>query len=221
MKKIMIPFAAIVLMLSLSVSAFAGSKMDDIDDSQELSLSVTFEIEGEPIEGAEVSIYKVANVYTEGGGVFYTSLVGDIDYEGMTAEESNKTASLLAEEVTDVFASAATDENGTISFANLEKGIYLVVLSEEYYADDGTQYIFDPYLVCVPLASEEDSSWDYDVESCPKVTDYITPDSDTPKTADTRHIAFWISAAVISACIAVKTTKQKKNILRYKEKEKI
>ena len=81
-----------------SVSASAAVlPAEDIDVSEELSLTITIEAEDTAVSGAEITIYRVADVTVKGGLVTYTALIGDYDYAGITASESNEMAAELAE----------------------------------------------------------------------------------------------------------------------------
>ena len=228
-----------VLMLVFGCTAFASDeteqetilKAEDIDPDRDLSLTVSFTVSGEAVSGAEIAIYKVADVYTENYGVFYTAVLGDYSYEGMTADESIKAAQELSEIVagTDCERYAGTtDSFGNVIFSSLSQGIYLVVLESEVFGDDGTQYVFDPYLACVPLAMEEDGIyvWTYDVVSTPKTAGYIEPEEETtvpeeetqeettpseeetqnpdePSVGDGTELILWLlAAASASVCMA-------------------
>ena len=171
--------AAVLALLLFAKAAYADDETDeavlkvqDIDTERELSLTVEFEAGEGSVSGAQISIYKAASVYTEGGACFYTALAGDYSYEGMTAQESNETALELSQLLEDEepYASGVTGSDGLIVFEGLEAGIYLVILDEPVSDADGNEYIFEPYLACVPLAMEEDGMyvWTYEVVSTPK-----------------------------------------------------
>ena len=172
--------AAVLLSLFFSATVFAGV---ETDDSRQLSLSVTFTASGEAAAGAQISIYKVADMSASAAGVVYTPLIGDYEYAGITAAESAQIAAQLAEMVSTPDASLVTDNEGRVTFSGLSQGMYLVIPESTYTASDGTQYVFDPYLACVPLGIEEENgvSWIYAVESTPKtasIAESTLPDED-------------------------------------------
>ena len=231
--------AAVLASLLLTGAAYADDETDevilkaqDIDTERELSLTVEFEIDGSTVSGAQISIYKAASVYTEGGAVFYTALAGDYSYEGITAGESNEIASELSQmfEEEEAYGSETTDSDGIAVFEGLEAGIYLVVLEEAAADPDGNEYIFEPYLACVPLAMEEDGEyvWTYEVVSTPKTaaiskaqidepeTDEPgTDDTQTPSVGDESDLMLWavLAAAACSAgTAAFSLRKKRKNV---------
>lgn len=166
-------------------------KTEDIDEDVELSLTVSVNINDTDIHGTTINIYKIADVEAENYLVTYTPVVGDYDYEGISASDSNTIAEEISEGIdSGIYTlekiSAVTSSAGKAVFNDLEKGMYLVVQEEPFEDSDGNRYYFEPYLVSVPLAeydAEKDLNvWTYSVVSEPKVTDYVVPESPVPQT---------------------------------------
>ena len=76
-----------------------------------------------PIDGAVFSIYRIADY---DGSLNIKTGWGDIDISGMTAEDVEKLSEKLSGKVTEPLISGITGEDGTVSFPDLENGVFLV-----------------------------------------------------------------------------------------------
>ncbi|MCI7412451.1 Spy0128 family protein [Hornefia butyriciproducens] len=126
-----------------------------------------------PISGEELTLYKVANLKTKGGSAIYTSLPefssADINYDGMTAEQSESAAKALAELVKAKNLNgvkAVSDGAGNAAFTDLSHGMYLVL--ETGKTGNAKAYSqIEPYLIMVPGIERKNdvNTWKYDVVS--------------------------------------------------------
>lgn len=186
----------------VGVFAQEENRVPDIDNRTK-SLTVYFYIQKNgvdtPIEGAEIGIYKIADLQTEGGSAYYTvseqydSLRKtkddrDVTFEGISVTESVELAKNFAALAKSPDATAFTDNRGTCSFTDMEQGMYLVC---ELSADgEAAQYeLFAPYLISVPLFAAETGidDWQYDVLSEPKtkIVVEVSEPSETSEPSDT------------------------------------
>ncbi len=167
---------------TLSVSA--ADKSDCVPDlpAGPYSLEITVQSSNPDgsstgINGAKLSVYKAADLTVKHGGAYYKTTAdfeeSGLDFEDMTAEESNAAAKALeqiAEKKALTGRSGICDESGKLVFSNLEPGIYLVKLDE--YSDSDSEYTaMDPFLVLVPGIdkSEEENTWISNVCVIPKI----------------------------------------------------
>ena len=181
-------FTAMLLVMTEPVGIFAldNNLVPDIDENQNKSLTVYFYVQklgvDTAIEGAEIGIYKIADLKTENGSANYSvsetyaSLAKieknrDVTFEGISFSESVSLAKKFAgiAETLSPVATAVTDGNGMCKFDALAQGMYLV--RELSASGDAKKYqLFEPYMISVPLAVSVNgvNEWQYDVLSEPK-----------------------------------------------------
>jgi hypothetical protein len=167
MKKIITFLLCLVLVMSTMAVAFA---IDPRDTSAETSLTVTFAPEETPAEGVEFRLYYVANVDEFCNMTVASPFTNySIDLKKPTADTYREIEAMLPGVIAaDGIAAnytATTDENGTVTFANIPAGLYFVVgdnfeANRKIYTPNGS-------LVCLPNRLEDDS-WQYDVKVSPK-----------------------------------------------------
>ena len=168
-----------------SVLALEENSVPDIENEKK-SLTVYFFVQlvgvDTPIEGAEVGIYRIADLKTSFGSANYTVLDKyaelkktqddrDVTFEGISVSESIALAKKFAVFSETPEITAVTDENGMCKFDDLEQGMYLV--REISASGDAQKYqLFQPYMISVPLAVSDIRTggkiWQYDVLSEPK-----------------------------------------------------
>lgn len=193
----------------VGIAALDNDRVPDIDSTQSKTLTLYFYVQlkgvDTPIEGAEMGIYRLSDLVTNGGSAEYPVLEAyaslrtmeddkDVTFEGISVSESVLLADSFANAVSQPDQTAVTDKNGRCSFEGLEQGMYLVrQLSAKGQAQD-YQFIA-PYLISVPLAVNYtgENEWQYEVLSEPKskpkpiseVSDHSEPfeDSDTDVSA--------------------------------------
>ena len=206
--------AFIIIMLEpFAVNAARYDFFSDIDDTEK-SLTIHFYVQSTgvevPIPGAEIAVYKVAELVCEKGEVRYELLPDydslrniengkDVTFDGLSGTDSQKLAIDLEVYVNNPDAVGVTDITGNCLFENIPQGMYLV---RELNADDKAAdcKYFSSYLVSVPLpvTYESGNFWKYDVISEPKTvvenikhstntdkqnSDTDTDSEDSPKTA--------------------------------------
>lgn len=175
--------AALLLMLCLMVccglSAFATSANIQLDRTGTITVNLYDSQNDKPLSGGELTLYKVADVKRENGDLSF-EYCGDFD--GCGIELGDLTDSTLASRLQEYLPQSAEgtaqtiDENGSVTFADLELGLYLVVQTK---ASAGYKPV-NSFLVSLPMA--EDGSWNYDVDASPKVGAYNPEEPDTPPT---------------------------------------
>lgn len=170
------------LLSSMGTAAMAAGP---IDLGADVSLSVSFIVDGKAIPNVAIAAYRVADV--DEWGDF--TLCGDFrSYNGAindwtTAEEWDNAAGRLAD-----FASrkrlvapfkSKTDDFGCVTFSRgLETGLYLVVFSTASY--NGRDYTAKPFLVSVPGFDEYYDEWVYNVTVSAKAGVVPTPPPSAP-----------------------------------------
>lgn len=171
-----------VCLLAAGTAASEADRMPDLDQGQQGSLKLTMTYTDPNAEtgnvklmsGVTVKLAQVASLSVEGGSASYTMLEPysslGIDLAGMTASQSGEAAARLAElAVGSDVRSAASSSDGTVTFAGLEPGMYLVFqdagANTAYRVDAITTMLLSvPY----PVVSGAGNSWQYQVEAQPK-----------------------------------------------------
>ena len=171
-KRVSIIIVALIIMCIPPLSAFA-STADMIDVMRECSLTMKVEHGGVSIEGAQVSLYHVADLVKNGTHVDfeYTTGFSGIDADPWSIETVDDNT-LLAKK----FLAHASDQDlvpkdehiqdtntdGHVYFSNLKAGLYLIVHdSIPGYVD------MHPYLVILPVLANG-REWTHDVVARPK-----------------------------------------------------
>lgn len=184
----------IAIVLGLIVMLLAGSaKYAFADDPQPVQMppltqeKSTLKIETKytdedketPINGIELTIYRVADLTVKGGDPRYTLTENfkevDVDFNGMKAKESLEAAKKFAEIVKNKELEGdakAVSENGVASFGEVLNGMYLVMQTGA--TGDAVNYsALESFLIMAPQPSQNSTNtgtvWNYDVESVPKV----------------------------------------------------
>ena len=176
----------LVMTEPVSISAFDSDLVPDIDENLNKSLTVYFYVEKlgvpTPIDGAEIGIYKIADLKTKNGSAnysvteTYSSLAKikndrDITFEGISFSESVELAKSFEEiaKKEQPLKTAVTNSDGICRFDALEQGMYLVrELSKTGTAEKYQS--FAAYMISVPFPESHDglNEWQYDVLSEPK-----------------------------------------------------
>ena len=133
-----------------------------------------------PINGIELTIYRVADLTVNGGDPRFVLTEAfkdaEVDFNGMTAKESHKAAQKFAEMVrTNAIEGdfKAVSENGLVSFGEVPNGMYLVMQTGA--TGDALNYsALESFLIMAPQptqTSEENTEtiWNHEVQSEPKV----------------------------------------------------
>ena len=168
---------------TLTVAAEEVSEMPDLD--RKGSLSITFTYEGKPIsDGNKVGILKVADVVADNGYKYvwkedYAS-VGEMpeNLDKANAELSLKLEKIAREKKLTLYRkSQELDKDGTVTFNDLEPGLYLVIhttKTQTTLSDKSkVKYTINPFIISIPQT--ENGKLIYDVATNPKVS----PEKDT------------------------------------------
>ena len=178
MKVVMLCFLAAVLLMPQTAYA-----IDKIDEGADVTLTVDYGTDENPVIGAELYLYKVADVY--GFGEFepteefakYPLQWNDLDTSQWKLLAEMLDSYIVIDGI-EPMDSGVTNEFGGIIFPmNLPRmttGLYLV--RGEAYTYENVVYQPEPVLICLPNRNSEDE-WIYDeaismkYESGPEITE--------------------------------------------------
>ena len=168
--------AAAVVISAMSISALAH---DVPDTSRRGSIHVTMHTGETAVPGGSLTLYRVGEV-RESDGNYDFVLTGDFSGSNVSLDDVQSAG--LAQELAAFAAehqlSGMTGEigkDGTIAFADLQLGLYLLIQNE---AADGYNKA-DPFLVSVPML--EEGVYIYNVDASPKVELEKASEPDKPK----------------------------------------
>ena len=229
-KALIAAFLAALLVVVTPLTAMAedstdlpdeSNRMPEIDENQELSLTVNFGVDKENtagrkgIDGAEFTIYKIADLQVHGGSADYTmkkeyqhhAIYEDdreVTFNGMSAKESAKLASELAKEVKDdgVKLTTNADGNATFKLNKGDAGMYLIVETSKTGTADKYETV-SPFLISAPLAF--DGTWTYDVVVQPKTAPKLIPIHSKVNTSVVSYVVLWSGLALIAAAVCIVT----------------
>lgn len=188
--------AAVVLLLALiALCAYpvrAAWGEDDIDVGREGSLAVSYRAGDVAVAGATVEVRRVADVTPSGAADLidpYTSYGVTLDNDDAAGWRAAAQAlsGYAARDGLPADASAATDASGSVSFAHLEPGMYLV--TSDAVEQGGFRYAQEPALVMVPQLAE-DGRWLYDASVVLKVEAEQLPTDDVRTRVEVAK--FWL-----------------------------
>lgn len=148
----------------LIVKAEESTNVIDFSRKGSISIVLSDSLGDNKVEGAEVTIYKVADAIDKDNNLafdYYESLnscKADLDEGNIT----NKVLDCVIDgEV--VSYDGVTDTEGNVLFTNLDLGLYLVTQKNQV---EGYSK-FDSFTVMIPQM--QDNQWIYDIEAEPKV----------------------------------------------------
>ena len=173
-----------ILALALPFRAWAadasGEAGSSFDPERTGSITVTLldsasDGAAAPVSGGTVALYRVASVAATGdGSLAYAACAGFAESGISLADVSetdlaNRLASWALSDAGSALvspqAASTPDAEGTVVFANLECGLYLVCQTQ---ASPG-HYAVKPFVVELPSGNIDRASWVYDVSASPKV----------------------------------------------------
>lgn len=181
------------MMVTMGAQTAFAEKMPDLrDEDGTLMVDVTYFDEDleVPITGAELTLYKVADLTVSNGYALYrlTEPFSDsgVDLGSMTAARSIEAAGILYDIVTEkkLEGKMVISEDGIVDFGEVSHGMYLI--AQTGARDEARDYKrIDPYLVMAPqpltdIDETGENDWEYDVLSIPKMVegDYEPPDEE-------------------------------------------
>lgn len=170
---------AALMLTSLSVPAFATETADPVIDTTRMGSITINKYEGndmsKPLPGVEFTIYRIADLEQQEGTsteLKITSRVAgveDINSETKYEDIEQAVDQAIAQGALEAFGTGTTQLNGdqkaSVTFSNLELGVYLVVET------DAPPQVVDRsanFLVSVPMMNTEGTGWNYDIEANPK-----------------------------------------------------
>lgn len=163
---------AFTLLFSLNLTAFAYMEIET-----DRTGSITVSPQSGQSLGSELTIYKVADVVVENADQKYTLT---IDFAGSgvdltSLDNSDSLAATLFDYVGSKNLTGTTKSitgSGSVKFDGLSLGLYLI--AQKTAGSGGA--VVNPFLVSVPMKSEDGESWVYDVNASPKAESYATVD---------------------------------------------
>ena len=169
----------VVVMMLIPAQTFA---IDRIDLDESVSLTIEFTHEGQPLPGAQLQIYKVADISERGEFTFLEPFSGyplqfnELDGNDWAAIANTLNAYVQLDDVQPT-AAGVTDSTGSISFprarSEMEPGLYLITGDTLTYNDMCFTPV--PTLVTLPNREENSHQWDYSVTVAMKYTFRTAP----------------------------------------------
>ena len=148
----------------LVVKAEENTNVVDFSRKASISITLSDSLENNKVEGAEITIYKVADA---------TSKDYNLDFaypESLNSCKSELDEGNITNEVLDCVINTGvtsyqliTDSNGSVLFTNLDLGLYLVTQTNKINGYSK----FESFIVMTPEIL--DNMWNYDIKATPKV----------------------------------------------------
>lgn len=163
----------IVLAFIFAMPVYGGDSESQFDPDRAGVLQITAKDEesGKTEEGAEISVYKVADIeqadneYRITCTEAFSDLQSDIDAAGEFDRTLGEKAEVIREEADpQISYSGKTDENGYLEITGINVGVYLIVQTNTV----GSFQPFSPFLVSMPVL-DEDGICQYNVDTFPKM----------------------------------------------------
>ena len=183
----------------LAAAAADPDEFPDLDRPGSITATFTYYDKDsgktQPVAGGNsVGLYKVADVVIDNGFRFAVDprfeAAGEIP---ATSEELDSVNSELAAKMAKIAAGSGfdiqpveMDAGGTVSFKDLEVGLYLVMQDKQGTGDN--QFEIAPFLVSIPYHNP-DGTWNYDVnaQSKPITVTWIPPESPDEPVKPDKH----------------------------------
>ena len=156
------------LILMINISNVFAKETDTVDFTKEGSITVTLleETEKEPIEGAEITLYKIAIAKEENHQLRLKPIdeltICNLELNDLSSQNliNDIEACIIDKEIPKY--KEVTNSYGRVKFDNLELGLYLVKQTNKQKGYS----TFDSFLTIIP--QEIENIWTYDIESIPK-----------------------------------------------------
>ena len=149
-----------------------------LETARPCSLTLHYAQEGIGFPELQVRIYRVAEAFADGTFELISPFSGyPVNIHGITSQTEWKNvaatlSSYIAADQLEPTYTQTTDANGTVAFAGLETGLYLVCGTVARH-ENGT-YLFGDFMVYLPTPGEG-GELNYDVEAYPKCVHYTPP----------------------------------------------
>lgn len=163
-KKLFTLFIAAIAISTVSITAFA-QKVPDL--SRRGSIHITMHQGANVISGGSFTLCRVGRIQEKNGDYSYV-LTDDFadcgeSLNNILSVEPAERIAAYAEEKQLTGSTREIGEDGTVTFSNLEPGLYLLVQKEEAPGYNKVE----PFLVSIPVT--ENGVYIYDVDASPKV----------------------------------------------------
>lgn len=168
-KRLFALITAVMLLLSLPVTALAADTAIDLTKSG--SIRITLKDSAEPhdvVKGASFTLYQVGTAFHQDNNLRFQlteAFAGsNISLNDLRADGLAEHLTAYAEQQNLSGIQSSADENGCVLFDNLQMGLYLAVQEGRvagYYATV-------PFLASVPMTSADGRGWIYDIQASPK-----------------------------------------------------
>lgn len=153
-----------ILAMLFTINVYADNYSVDFNKKGKLNITLTDKEENKAIEGAELTLYKIANVSEKDYHLFYEY----VDKITCNAILDNLESSTLTNEINSclnddiIVTKKITNKDGGVSFDNLELGLYLIKQTNKV---KGYSTI-NSYLITIPKVV--DNKFTYEISSKPK-----------------------------------------------------
>lgn len=166
-----INYVFIIITLFFGFITMVDAKESIVDFSKKGSLEVILHEEEEDtyVEGAEITIYQIADAYNEG---IKFSFKYTEQFSGCEASLEDMTKDGLTEDIAkcikedSIGITEVTNEEGKVKFDELPLGLYFVKQTNKVKGYSN----IEPFLVHTPTSI--DNSWTYDIVATPKTNIY-------------------------------------------------
>lgn len=168
----------IFLLLFLTGTSVVSANTIDFSKKGNINISL-LDNDNKGISNAEITIYKIANAVLKNANLAYENIeqLNSCNIDLSKINENSITQELIdcVDKNANFKKTATTNDEGIVSFDDLDLAIYLVVQSKKV---PGTSSI-DPYMISIPQI--EDNSWIYSINSIPKSDIYKIIDINVKK----------------------------------------
>ncbi|MBR1679823.1 MAG: Cna B-type domain-containing protein [Bacilli bacterium] len=167
MKKIMFRLLVVISLFAISISQVQASNIIDFSKTGSIQMVLSEKQSDTPIHGVGLTALKIAGVNVKDNNLVLENMeeykTCGLDFTTLKEEDS------ISEGAAHCFLEHAltknhqvTDENGQLTFHDLELGLYLIVQPEEVKGYSTLQ----PFTLLIPQVIEND--WVYEIFSEPK-----------------------------------------------------
>lgn len=174
MRKRIVSLLIVAMLLGAVAAPALAHEVPDPGRRGSISIAMTYQ--GTAVPGGTLTLYRVAAVDTDNGDYFFTYTE---DFSGCSIPVTELSSANIASELASIArqknlsgTTCGMDEEGNVTFSDLELGLYLLVQEK---AAPGFQKV-NPFLVSVPY--QENGHYIYDVDTAPK----NLPDPETEPT---------------------------------------
>ena len=175
-KKVLLVMAAIVLILSVSVTVLAGPVPDT---GRRCSITISFQKNNVPVAGGSVICTQVGYIYKSGDGYSFRRLLDHKELVNLTDPDTPVELERFVNQNNLTGTVKTVNKNGIVTFTDLETGVYLI---RQKNAPEGYMPI-KPFLVTLPYL--KNGEYIYDLDASAKTELEKEPSEPTEPTAPT------------------------------------